>query len=477
MHESGFNWFERVIGSITFWAIVLNIFVVVVEMIPLLGTILAAILTATCIAYLLPHLVTVGLVIDVMGKRLRWPLLLIPVFLYGAYYVTYFNQQTQVADYAAKMRERNPVLLMQYDPAAHDLIVEDGEARYLGGSFKVPVTYARAPNTPRAFRAMSSGLCDEMEAAAVYKAPLTGDQPRCNFHSYYSIKGPHGPSDYKARTFEWFEKPVKKPIDIFVEDSKISSRDRKASLTLNIFEKAYRIEFEGKEVGRHVAASYYRLPLFPAWAYVCFSWEQTNCGGQFYSTLEQIDTYPEKFDRAVYGKNIAASLLGLQPYADMQMSDFTPYPETEAIGRDLIARKKNEKAEDFNEWGTRKDDARLPIISDRKGVPSYVGGIYVRQLGGPFYSFIKENEGRVVYIDGRLDGNGNPGKDGFGLYGVCREVKDCSGVDHRYKFIEGGGAGWNRNSLEVKGYWQVGAQKKQGEEDTVTELQGTEPPQ
>lgn len=477
MDESGFNWFERLIGSITFWAIVLNIFVVVVEMIPLLGTILAAILTATWIAYLLPHLVTAGLIIDVMGKRLRWPLLLIPVFVYSAYYMAYFNQQTEVADYAAKMRTENPALVMQYDPAAHDIIFDDrrDEARQLVKSFKVPVAYSRAYNTPTAYRSMSSALCDDMKAAGVYKAPLTGDQPRCDFNSYYSRKGPDVTSN-TARTFEWFEKPTRQPIDITIEEPKTSSRTDKPALELNIKEKKYIVLYEGKEVGRFITAYYYRLPGFPAWAYVCVAWEQTNCDSTFYSTREEIDIYPEKFDRAVYGDNIVAGLLGLAPYADKQMSDFTPFPENEAIGRDLIERKKNEKPEDFNAWGTRKDDARLPVIGQHDGVPSYEGGIYVRELGGPFYAFIKENEGKVVYIDARLDGNGNPSNKGFGLYGVCREGQDCNAVDHYYDFIAGGGSEWDRKSFTVKGYWRVGAEApiKNSEEDTRTVLQGIE---
>lgn len=478
MSESGFNWFERLIGSVTFWAIVFNVLVVVVEMVPFFGTILAALLTVTCIAYLLPHLVTVGLIADVAMKRLYWPLLLIPVFLYGAYYVTYFNQQTEVSSYAAKMRAVNPALLLRYDPAVHDLVLDSNEARQLLKSFKVPVTYERALNTPKAFRSMSSGLCDEMKAAGVYKAPLTGDQPRCDFNSYYSRKGPDITAS-TARTFEWFEKPSRKPVDIFIEDSKISSRDRKASLTLNLIEKTYRVEFEGREAGRYIAASYYPLPLFPAWAYVCFSWEQVNCGGQFYSTLEHLDTYPEKFDRAVYGENIAAGLLGLTPYADKQMSDFKPYPETEAIGRMLIDRKKNEKPEDFNEWGIRKDDARLPAIGERNGIPSYEGGIYVRQLGGSFYRFIKDNEGKTVYIDARLDGNGNPSNHGFGLYGVCGEGEDCSAVDHYYNFTNGGGSTWNREDFRLKGYWQVSTETliEHSKDDTRTVLQGVEAPQ
>lgn len=476
MHESGFNWFERVIGSITFWAIVLNIFVVVVEMIPLLGTILAAILTATCIAYLLPHLVTVGLVIDVMGKRLRWPLLLIPVFVYGAYYVTYFNQQMQVADYAEKMRARNPTLVVQYDPSAHDIIFDDrrDEARQLVKSFRVPVVYSRSYNTPTAYRSMTSTLCSEMQAVGVYKPPLTGDQPRCDF----STNSRNGPdiTNKTARTFEWFEKPVKKPIYISIEEPKTSSGTDKPALEMNIKEKKYIFSFEGKEVERFITAYYYRLPAFPAWAYVCFAWERINCGGQFYSTREEIDTYPQKI-RNVYGEHVVPGLLGLTIDSGRQISDFTPFPENEAIGRMLIDRKKKEKLEDFNQWGTRKDDARLPVIGNRGGVPSYEGGIYVRELGGPFYAFIRENEGNVVYIDARLDGNGNPGRDGFGLYGVCRKEEDCSAVDHRYKFANGGGASWDRKTFVVKGYWQVGAQKQQGEEDTVTELQGIEPPQ
>jgi len=480
MDDSGYNWFERLIGSITFWAIAGNIAVVILQLIPVLGIIFAAILAGTGIAFLFPHMVTVGLVADVLGKRLHWPLLLIPLFVYGAYYVAYFNQQEQVADYAAKMRARNPALVMQYDAAVHDLVFDDrqDEARQLLKSFKVPVTYSRKFNTPKAFRSMSSGLCDDMKAAGVYKAPLAGDQPRCDFNSTYSRKGPDITAK-TARTFEWFEKPARKPIDISIEEPKTSSRNDNPALQLNIREKKYILSFDGKEAGRFVSAYYYRLPLFPAWAYVCFSWEQTNCGGQFYSTREDIDTSPEKFDRAVYGDNIVAGLLGLTPYADKQMSDFTPFPENEAIGRDLIEKKKNEKPEDFNAWGTRKDDARLPTISDRNGVPSYEGGIYVRELGGPFYAFIKENEGRVVYIDARLDGNGNPSNKGFGLYGVCREKENCSSIDHYYDFTTGGGSAWDRKALTVKGYWQVGAETpvKHNAEDTRTVLQGIEPQQ
>lgn len=480
MDDSGFNWFERLIGSVTFWAIALNLAVVVLQLIPLLGIILTAILAATTIAFMIPHLVTVGIILDVAAKRMRWPMLLIPVFVYGAYYMAYFNQQAQVENYAAKMRERNPAAVMRYDPAVHDIVFDNkpGEARELVRGFKIPAAYSRQYNTPQVYRSMSSGLCKEMQAAGVYKPPLSGDnQPRCDFNSHYSRKGPTVTAD-TARTFEWFEKPLKKEIGIAIEEPRSSSRTDKPALELDVKEEKYIFSFGGKEIARFITAHYYRLPALPAWAYICVVWEQTNCGGEFYSSKQEIDTFPEKYDRAGYGGNVVAALLGLAPYADKQMSDFVAFPGTEAIGRALIDKKKNEKPEDFDQWGARKDDPRQPVIGERNGVPSYEGGIYVYQLGGPFVAFIKENEGKVVYIDGRLDGSGNPSNKGFGLYGVCRKEEDCGAVDHYYEFTEGGDSIWDRKAFTVKGYWQVGAETsgKHSEEDLRTVLQGIDQP-
>jgi hypothetical protein len=476
MSESGFNWFERIIGSLTFWAIAGNVLVVLFEMVPFFGIILAALLAGTRIAFLMPHMIIVCLVADIFARRLHPVLLVVPLFLYGGYYAAYFNQQTQVDAYAAQMRNKNPAHIMQYDPAAHSLVYVDNrdEARELLKGYKVPATYYRGRySVPKVFRTMSYGLCEDLKTAGVYKPPLGGDEPRCDFINYYD-PDKKGVVIKTARIFEWFEKPVKRPIDISIEGEGAKWTSGKPALDLNIVEKIYVFSDQGREAGRFVTATYNPLPVVPAWAYICTAWEQLTCGGEFYSGgRKDIDTFPANVDR----DNPVASLLGIAPYAGKDMTDFQPFAETEAIGRDLVARKKNETPDDFNKWGIRKDDPRLPVINTLDGVPSYKGGIYTYQLGGSFYDFIKENEGRIVYVDGTLDGgNGNPSNSGFGLYGICPKREKCGSVDHRYVFTEGNGSVWDRANYTVKGYWQVGPPKPNGE-DTTTDLSGVAAPQ
>ncbi|MEZ0260815.1 MAG: hypothetical protein ACAH80_07385 [Alphaproteobacteria bacterium] len=481
MDESGFNWFERVIGTITFWAIVGNIAIVVFEVIPILGMLLSAVLMMTRIAFLVPHMITVGLVVDVVMKRLNPVFLLIPLFVYGCYYALYFSQLQQVETFAAQMRAQNAQLVLKYDPARHDIIfTEDRDAQWFVKQNKASVSYVVSNANPKSFRAVSVGVCSEMRAAGVFK-DAWGDTPRCELISYYNYHGPRkGP--HKVQLLVNYEKPSKEAINVLIGNPNEESSAIRASIDLRILKKAYRITQHGKELGKFITASYYRLPVFPFWAYACLSWERLDCDGGFYPSLDarhQIDTIPATVDRTVYGDNPVGIMLGVATYRDSQMSDFTPFPENEAIGRMLIEKKKNEKPEDFNAWGTRKDDARLPTIGERGGVPSYEGGIYVRQLGGPFYSFIRENEGKVVYIDARLDGSGNPGKNGFGLYGVCRKEEDCGRIDHYYSFINAGGSSWAQKELTVKGYWQVGVEEPVGnvDGDTRTQLQSIEAPQ
>lgn len=156
-----------------------------------------------------------------------------------------------------------------------------------------------------------------------------------------------------------------------------------------------------------------------------------------------------------YGTNPIANLLKLEKYKESDFSDFKDYPENAAFIDKWLSARRNETADDFNEWGVRKDSLYIPRISSSGEIESYRGVIYTRKEGGPFYDFIRRNEGKTVYIDATLGPNVNQSPNVFSIYAVCREERTCGRIDHTYKLVNANTD--VRVSGRIIGYWKVSA--------------------
>jgi hypothetical protein len=197
------------------------------------------------------------------------------------------------------------------------------------------------------------------------------------------------------------------------------------------------------------------LPVFPFVVFMCgpvsSSWK---CEIGFYRSSYLLKT--SAYDAVEkYGTNPIANLLKLEKYEESDFSDFKDYPENAAFIESWLSARRSETADDFNEWGVRKDSLYIPRIESAGEISSYRGVIYTRKEGGPFYDFIKRNEGKTVYIDATLGPGVNRSQNLFGIYAVCREERTCGRIDHWYKLVNG-------NipvpvSSKITGYWKVSA--------------------
>lgn len=154
-----------------------------------------------------------------------------------------------------------------------------------------------------------------------------------------------------------------------------------------------------------------------------------------------------------YGTNSIAKVLKLEKYKESDFSDFKDYPENVAFVEGWLNAKKSETAEDFNEWGVRKDSLYIPKIEYLGDVEGYKGVIYTGKQGGPFYDFIRRNNGKTVFIDATLDQSVNRSGNVFGIYAICKEERACARIEHWYRLIIG-----NTEvpvSKKITGYWRV----------------------
>lgn len=451
-------------GSFAFWALVTNIIIWLVGAIPFVGLLLAVILVMTRIAFILPHLITLGIILDVFSKRIHAAFLLIPLLVYGTYYGAYFHQQARVERYAQKLRGENAARLVTYNSDIHDLILATDEGRQLLKTYKIPAVYSAGVKSSLISRTVTSDVCDAMRDKGIYTFTTDDTKPRCEFISYHRSRKPTV-NVSKARILTMPGTSDKKQIAVSISRPDDNYLKNKPSLNLRIIEQTYRFTLQGKEIGKYVAAFYYRLPLFPAFAFGCSFWPKLDCDAAIFphsGSRQKIDTIPVSVDRSMYGENPIGVMLGIEKYADEYMSDFKPFPANEAAAREVYS----------------KVYTQLPVLSSKNGLPSYEGEIHTHEMGRSFNDFINNNEGRVVYIDGKLDINvGDPDTDGFRLDAVCSNDERCSGHVHVYRFLNTSGSKWDMAALTVKGYWQVSTQKiRSQDEDTITQLMGISAP-
>jgi hypothetical protein len=236
---------------------------------------------------------------------------------------------------------------------------------------------------------------------------------------------------------------------------KISSTENKKFIDgIEAFETTHVVVAQNKEIAVIKDAVAMRLPDFPFFIVGCgpsrSSWE---CWAGFYRSRYRLETIADDTANEKYGTNSIAKVLKLEKYKESDFSDFKDYPENVALVEGWLNAKKSETPEDFNEWGVRKDSLYIPKIEHLGDVESYRGVIYSRKQGGPFYNFIRRNDGKIVFIDATLDQGVNRSGNVFGIYGICKELRVCGGIEHWYRLING-----NTKvpvSDKITGYWKV----------------------
>ena len=393
----------------------------------------------------LPHLITIGLICDVSRKRFSRNVLIVPILAYSAYYAFFAHEFAVIHSVENRLTAENSAQVIDFDPSRHALVAKGGEGLVIYN--KIPVVYEENGNFPEGYfshRLVSAQRCKEING--VKRETFDFD----NFGVHWS----RGKELFNSKFLEQcqlrtHERPAKDIVRISAQENKISING------VELFETSHTVIAQNKTIAVVKDATAMRLPVFPFIIAMCgpvsSSWK---CEVGFYRSNYLLKTNPHDAVEK-YGANPIADLLKLEKYKESDFSDFRDYPENAAFIESWLSAKRNETADDFNEWGVRKDSLYIPRIDSSGEIPSYRGVIYTRKQGGPFYDFIRRNEGKTVYIDATLGPGVNRSQNLFGIYAVCKEERTCGRIDHWYELVNGDIP--VPISGKITGHWKVSA--------------------
>lgn len=411
----------------------------------------------------MPHVVALALAFDLLIKKAPKVLLLIPILPYAVYYVYFINELVKIKDMEAEFQRQNPSEIIVYNSEVHALVVSSNMTKH----YKIPVSYSYNGNFPEGFlshRLATQAKC--MKAKGIKKFT----------HTFGVSWSSYGKNRYYKRFpnvchFRMPEKPTKELLEV----QKQEDSDKKEKLQKTV----YKFFLNDKPLGEYTAAYYAALPAFPRFVIGCSlisSAPEWKCVSQLMREKKYLDTFPSEAKKDIKDYWVVARLLNIDKYTEEELKNFQDYPQTEQVLGTLIRQKENETPADFDEWGLRKDGPYQPAISEQQGYPSFSGIVFHGNKGGPFRSFIKEHEGRIVYLD--IEAKPNAKKFGFTNYGVCKAGEQCNGrTDNSYQLKNQDGS---RHLFEkegkFKGFFLVGAETlfenkyNKGDNDTITVL-------
>ncbi|MCB1681826.1 MAG: hypothetical protein H6858_05840 [Rhodospirillales bacterium] len=404
----------------------------------------------------IPHIIALTFVCEVLLRKAPKVLLAIPLLPYLFYYFLFGVQAVYIYGLENELQAQNPSKLLEFVSGDYSLVANGEYVKYL----KIPVVYAVNSNFPEgylAYRLSTKVLCDRARSLKDKVTDIFGEYwifP-VSWHEFRSNKvssKSFGMCELRIR-----EAPQKPILKIVREELKTENP------YLN--QRQYTFFINEKSIGRFVTATYEAIPLFPRFFIGCGLKSSDTpawlCDATLRRVRQTLRTYPKATSANNNSDNYFISLLlGIDYYSEDDLQNFKDYPETIKIVDDLVELKKNEKPEDFDQWGLRKDSLYQPQISQKNGYPSFVGVVYTQNEGGPFYSFIEQNRDKIVYLDVRAGPNTNGNSSSIGVYGVCKARKDCTSRTDDYYFFEK----MANEERHFQGFFRVG--KREKSEDT-----------
>ena len=416
----------------------------------------------------LPHLVTLGFIADIYQRGWSKKLLIIPALLYSSYYALYVFEYVSLLSLENQIQESNEQQKINFDISSNSLAFDNQTG--LTTYYKIPVTYEANDNFPEKY--LSSRLITQQKCNEIQKIPRELFEFSTYGASFYRDSSVYSSVDIKKCILSTPEKPMKDIV-------KISTKEEKRIINWTpISETIYTINNQDKQLGVVKSVFAMRMPVFPFFMIGCAlnsggpSWD---CFANLYRSRYPLSSVSGSSNIDKYGNNPIAFALKIEKYKESDYDNFQDYPENLEFIDKWLTKKRNETAEDFNEWGVRKDSPYMPIIDHVDGVESYKGGIYSGKQGGEFYSFIKRNEGKIVFIDANIDNNVNVSGNSFSIYAVCKKTENCDRNDHTYQLIKADGTyltiDTKTNKGAVKGFWKVRPAKAlAGGNDDITIL-------
>lgn len=445
-------------STLTFWTIIFFVAICALQVIPWTGIFLMVFGAPIWTGYIL-HLIAVALLVDIFYKRVPKLFLLIPLSIYGIYYLTFLSEFINIKSVESVLQQENPSEIISYNPVVHSLVADESLIK----NYKIPVVYSLNHNFPEGFlsnRLATKELCNVAKNSrdSLYAFGVS-------WHKFG--KSPYHKSFPNVCEFKMPDKPDKKILKV--------TRSEEKDKNDNLHKSTYSFYLDQEPLGKYISATYAKMPAFPIFFIGCGlnsrapAWE---CFFQLRRERITMSAFPQGADQDDLAISPVARLLKIERYTEIELRSFVDYPETKeqllrlAEGKDAV-----------DEWGLRKDSLYRPKISIKNGFPSFEGIVHERNKGGYFYDFIKENEGKVVYLD--IEARPNARNDSFMNYGVCKKgTAGCtSRTDTSYQFRnEDGKSHLFEQEGVFRGFFHVGAaiafenKYNKGDNDTTTIL-------
>lgn len=303
---------SRIARFPSLWALAAAIVLFLLQLLPIPGVFLM-IFGAGLITVLLIHAFLIGLFVEAAIGRLPRILMVLPVLVYGGYYVAYWQEGREIAERAAALRAANPGKVFDFDPRTHSLV-----GRELGSlvqTHDIPVVYE--PNTNykpenySSMRLMRRDQCDAIKRDTQNRILVT-----------------YVPAFRGLCVLRFPENPERKIVNVLrPKDPEIWKR--KPGVTESITE----IVDDGNVLGSYRSAIAWRLPALPLGFIGCGlvsskpAWE---CGAQFMRRREILDTVPTGIDKALFDTP-ESIMLGLRKYTTADLANFKGFAQNEAV--------------------------------------------------------------------------------------------------------------------------------------------------
>ena len=106
---------SRIAKFPSLWALAAAIVLFLLQLLPIPGVFLMM-FGAGLITVLLIHVALISLFVEAAIGRLPRILMVVPVLVYGGYYVAYWQEGREIAERAAALRAANPGKVLDFDP-------------------------------------------------------------------------------------------------------------------------------------------------------------------------------------------------------------------------------------------------------------------------------------------------------------------------------------------------------------------------
>lgn len=448
---------------------------------------------------LIPHIVTVAILLDIITKRLPIFFLLVPIGLYGVYYNYYFQQKSSAFELEKKIVQENPKEIIEFDPLRHALVLDN--ARGLVSHYKILVAFEKSQNTfgeNNAYRLVTKDKCKELKRIGLpSKYELKSDYLCNSSVSLPKEKRLVGERLESVALIRLPEKIINDQIEIITKDNKKESNASRKKIhifgqnigiddlsLLKSVIKSYDFFYNQELVGSFKTAEAFPLSPIPSLMFGCFLSDSPAdwiCGINFARDKKEISGFSPDVDISAYGENTIAALLHISRYKDDELRGFVDYPENIKIINSLIQERQRETPQDFDKWGIHQDSAYSLEVGKYKGYTSLKGKIFESKNGDSFYEFMRINQGKYVYID--IDISDTYGVQDYYLRVLAKCSEDENGCNKKrgreYWFLDNKGESYilkNKDVKTIKGIFKVGEEQFREKEnmDSRTDLVAVE---